>query len=377
MSFLKLPENLVMLRQKKKKKQEEIADFVGVTKASVSKWENGQSMPDIMILPQLAAFFDVTIDELLGYEPQLSKEQISKLHNELKIIFAEKGFDYAMNRCRALVKQYYSCYPFLFTMCCLYLNHYNMENSVSVQQSVLAEAADIATHILENCKDVQVYNDTMAIKGVIDLLAGKPDKVVEAFEDVTNSNYLYFNNETVLIQAYQMLGNIEKANETSQVGIYTSILSAVSISVLYLAANSGNKELCYETIDRINKLMEVYKISALNPNIAAQFHMQAATVKCIHGDFDDALNLLEMYVNDIYILMIVDKLVLHGDEYFNLVEEWFADMGMGLGAPRDAAFVWESALGVFDNPAFEPIKEDKKFKQLKNKILTYKKYNGI
>ena len=50
MSMLKLSDNLAMLRHKKKKTQEEIADFIGVTKASVSKWENGQSMPDITLL---------------------------------------------------------------------------------------------------------------------------------------------------------------------------------------------------------------------------------------------------------------------------------------------------------------------------------------
>ena len=54
--------------------QDELATFLGVTKASVSKCENGQSMPDILLLPELATYFDVSVDELLGYEPQLSKE---------------------------------------------------------------------------------------------------------------------------------------------------------------------------------------------------------------------------------------------------------------------------------------------------------------
>ena len=88
MDALRLPDNLARLRKEKKITQEELADFIGVTKASVSKWENGQSMPDILLLPQLATYFGVTLDALFGYEPQLSKEQIqtdlSRFHRRLR-----------------------------------------------------------------------------------------------------------------------------------------------------------------------------------------------------------------------------------------------------------------------------------------------------
>ena len=60
MNALNLAENIIRLCHDKKITQEQLADFVGVTKASVSKWETKQSMPDILLLPQLAAFFDVT-----------------------------------------------------------------------------------------------------------------------------------------------------------------------------------------------------------------------------------------------------------------------------------------------------------------------------
>ena len=78
MNTLQFADNLTRLRREKKVTQEELADFIGVTKASVSKWETRQSLPDILILPQLASFFNVTVDELLGYSPQLSKEQIDR-----------------------------------------------------------------------------------------------------------------------------------------------------------------------------------------------------------------------------------------------------------------------------------------------------------
>ena len=118
MSTLHFSDNLIKLRQKKKITQEQLADFVGVTKASVSKWETRQSLPDILLLPKLAAFFDITIDELLGYEPILSNEQIQKLYSELAADFAVQPFEEVMEKSRALVKNYYSCYPFLFQICC-------------------------------------------------------------------------------------------------------------------------------------------------------------------------------------------------------------------------------------------------------------------
>ena len=110
---LRIAENIVFLRKKKKITQDELASFLGVTKASVSKWENGQSMPDILLLPEIATYFDVTVDMLLGYEPQLSKEQIQKMYKELGEDFASLPFEDAFAKSEALVKKYYSCYSFL------------------------------------------------------------------------------------------------------------------------------------------------------------------------------------------------------------------------------------------------------------------------
>ena len=48
--------------------QEALAQQLGVTNQAVSKWESGQSCPDIALLPKLADLFGITIDELFGRE---------------------------------------------------------------------------------------------------------------------------------------------------------------------------------------------------------------------------------------------------------------------------------------------------------------------
>lgn len=64
-------------RKEKGITQQELAEFVGVSKAAVSKWETGLTYPDITLLPLLAAYFDVSMDQLLDYHSQLSAKEFS------------------------------------------------------------------------------------------------------------------------------------------------------------------------------------------------------------------------------------------------------------------------------------------------------------
>lgn len=54
--------------------QDQLAEQLGVTAQAVSKWENDQSCPDINILPRLAAIFDISTDELLGYSSHVEQK---------------------------------------------------------------------------------------------------------------------------------------------------------------------------------------------------------------------------------------------------------------------------------------------------------------
>ncbi|MGZ9582978.1 helix-turn-helix domain-containing protein [Paenibacillus marinisediminis] len=68
MTELRIASNLVYLRKEMKLTQDAMADKLGVTFQAVSKWENGQTFPDITLLPELSKLFKRSIDDLLLHD---------------------------------------------------------------------------------------------------------------------------------------------------------------------------------------------------------------------------------------------------------------------------------------------------------------------
>lgn len=60
---------LAKLRKSRNITQQELAEVVGTSFQNISKWETGVTTPDITMLPVLADFFQVSVDELLGLVP--------------------------------------------------------------------------------------------------------------------------------------------------------------------------------------------------------------------------------------------------------------------------------------------------------------------
>lgn len=75
--------NIARYRKEQGFTQEELAKHLGITFQAVSKWETGQTMPEISLLPTLAKTLDISIDKLLGYtafrrDPSYYEEEYQK-----------------------------------------------------------------------------------------------------------------------------------------------------------------------------------------------------------------------------------------------------------------------------------------------------------
>ena len=84
-------ERIAELRRKSGMTQEELASLLGISAQSVSKWETGVTMPDILLLPILADVFGVHIDALFGKEAKSGGE-----------VSADSAFDLACGRLKRI-----------------------------------------------------------------------------------------------------------------------------------------------------------------------------------------------------------------------------------------------------------------------------------
>ena len=66
-------DNLLELRKLNDMSQEELADLIGVSRQTLSKYETGESLPDIEKCKLIADIFGVSIDDLLNYDPKDSE----------------------------------------------------------------------------------------------------------------------------------------------------------------------------------------------------------------------------------------------------------------------------------------------------------------
>ena len=74
---LYISQNIKKLRQSRSLTQEELAERLGVSYQSVSRWETGLSYPDIELIPEIAAFFEVSTDVLMGVEKATAEQNLA------------------------------------------------------------------------------------------------------------------------------------------------------------------------------------------------------------------------------------------------------------------------------------------------------------
>lgn len=106
---MQIDEVIRKYRKNKNMTQEEMANRLGVTAPAVNKWENGNSLPDIMLLAPIARLLDISLDTLLSFREELTKEEIDHLVNETYDRLKKESYDEVFLWAKKVMEQYPNC----------------------------------------------------------------------------------------------------------------------------------------------------------------------------------------------------------------------------------------------------------------------------
>ena len=183
-------ENIRKLRRENEITQETLADHLGVTFQSVSKWERGETYPDITVLPAIATFFNVSCDELLGTESAENEKRIQgyiDTYTDLRT----KDSPYVFDELSKAVKEFPGDYRLLVRYLELLLMIKSGQGEDS--EAIIDEVERLYNNIISRCTDdmirmwakrlVCMYYNTLShktkkdcyTKRMLDILNGMPN----------------------------------------------------------------------------------------------------------------------------------------------------------------------------------------------------------
>ncbi|MBR3978262.1 MAG: helix-turn-helix transcriptional regulator [Oscillospiraceae bacterium] len=134
-----LGENIRSLRIAKGITQEQLGYEMGVSAQAVSRWENGATYPDITMLPMIADFFDVTLDELMGRGRELETNEreaffkrVHEMYNRKEILAVLEAYD------KMLQKHPNDAYLLHGKVNVLYYSQFKKKQDMSVAKEIIS-----------------------------------------------------------------------------------------------------------------------------------------------------------------------------------------------------------------------------------------------
>ena len=361
--MLKIGENILQKRKERDITQEELAEFMMVTKASVSKWETGQSYPDILILPKLATFFNISVDELIGYDPDLSSAQIQKFYIDLENRVPDAGMDSIVEDIKIKIKQYYSCFDLLYYMSLFILNHCDLATDTTKKEEYLEYANNILKRVCEDSKDSILKDKSLSLRAACLISLGKSE---EALDILPSSDMLSISKDCLVASAYLKTKKDNEVDQKLQVMIYKNITDLIT---LLMMKSSLHDEDWVETLERVEDLIETFNFTEINVSIVLNFYLSLAT----HYIEDNNLKLASQYVKKLLNLLIESKektFKIRGDEYFNQIDEWLdKNLLLSTNPNRSDDMIVSFYLAtIANNECFKGIISEGKVKSLVDKV---------
>ena len=213
---IKIGEKIRLLRKKNDVTQDKLAYHLGVTPQAVSRWESGVCYPDMNALPAIADYFSVSMDELLCYtgvqkaakvkeylaeaEHLLDRDKVAEALELLRRAMADIPSDHSLQLETAGVL---SLYAGMLAEGADEEEEEEEANSNSAVGALLSEAVSLCRHILDDCTDDAIRDETK--KTLCNIYAHQMGDMTQAVEIADQLHGLAVSRE--IIRATMLTGD--------------------------------------------------------------------------------------------------------------------------------------------------------------------------
>lgn len=171
---LSLSANITRLRKEHSMTQEQLAEALGVTFASVSKWERGVATPELHLIAEMADLFEVSLDALIGYQFRNNDRQ--NVIVRLKQYFHDRSNEDIYTDIEKSLQRYPNCFEVVYYSARIYHVRGFVQNNTEYLRRALSLYQHVCLLIGQNTdldiSEISIYNE---IAGVY-LTLGEYDK---------------------------------------------------------------------------------------------------------------------------------------------------------------------------------------------------------
>ncbi len=284
---LNIGSNIKKLRKRNNITQERLAEYLGVTYQTVSKWENGTSLPGISLLPSIANIFDISIDELYDIDKHTNDEKISSYEAEYKALCAKGDNQGRAELMRRALAEYPRNYKFMDNLA---RSLYRCDNIDLYSTEIIM----LCDRILEECKTDSIrFSALQTIARIYNDMGQHKTALKYAYEmpSITSSREFFLS---------EILTGAERAEHLRK-NIFFLAYNAGKM-ITYLASDSrgiGKQLSCEDKIRMYNAANTIYETIADDGNhlvLNGKFYWHYRWIAenyCLIGDTDKAMkNLL-------------------------------------------------------------------------------------
>ena len=287
-----LCENIKKYRKEKHFTQEQLAEAVGVTVGTVSKWENGNCIPDISMIMELADFFEISVDVLVGYDAPAKKapEIIKRIQDHYK----KHEMEEAILECsKALAK-----YPNNFEILMLAATIRFVQWYETKKEPLREQAKELFQKAQSNIPDdAEKTRNEFAILHYLANLEKNEKKKIELLESINISAIF----DAEIGEVYRDAKNTKKAYEYFSDGLYLRSMDVINVTGRWIGPliDEGNNDKALSLLlfsENILKTLYNEKENSFGTKMLAQLEIIKAVIFEMQSRHEDMKKAVETAV---------------------------------------------------------------------------------